>query len=103
MIERERFVATRAARIVLGITVAIGLVATVAASPIASRARLAAALTPSTQIPATTPTAFRPLGDGPAVSVERSFGRHDEDCVTVTQVKGADGRVYATRGMVCAE
>lgn len=92
---RETFVTTRAARLVLGITVAAGLGATVFASPMQSVP--AAPKSPVAQ------TSFQPLGDGPALSVAKSFGRHDEDCVTVTQVKGADGRIYPTRGMVCAE
>jgi hypothetical protein len=102
MIERETFVATRAARIVMGMTLAVGLVATVAASPLASRLGVGA-VSATAPAPKVTPSAFRPLGEGPAISVQRSFGNHDEDCVTVTQVKGADGRIYSTRGMVCAE
>lgn len=97
MIQRETFVTTRAARLVLGITLAAGLGATVLASPVHS-----VPATPVSKAPVMQ-TAFQPLGDGPALSVKKSFGRHDEDCVTVTQMKGADGRVYATRGMICAE
>ena len=96
---RETFVTTRAARLVLGITVAAGLGATVIASPMPSIPAMPKA--PVAQ--QVSKTSFQPLGNGPALSVTKSFGRHDEDCVTVTQVKGADGRVYPTRGMVCAE
>ena len=95
---REPFIITRAARVILGVTIAVGLGAAVAASPV----RVAPTSSPAAPIQPT-PVDFKPLGDGPAVFVQKSFGKHDEDCVTVTQVKGADGRIYPTRGMVCAE
>lgn len=94
---RETFVTTRAARLVLGLTLAAGLGATVVASPVHSVPATPVAKAPVAQ------AAFQPLGNGPAISVKKSFGRHDEDCVTVTQIKGADGQIYTTRGMVCAE
>lgn len=93
---RDGFIATRAPRLALGVLLAGGVCAAVAASPI-SFSRDVALAVPTADV------AFKPLGDGPAVSVKRSFGRHDEDCITVTQIKGADGRIYPTRGMVCAE
>ena len=98
---RESFVVTRAARLVLGVAIVVGLGATVIASP----ARFTPAMSPkATVLPVTfTPVSFKPLGEGPAISVSKAFGSHDEDCVTVTQVKGPDGRVYTSRGLVCAE
>ena len=98
---RETFVTTRAARLVLGITLAAGLGATVVASPVHSVPATPASKAPVAQ--AAFKPMFQPLGEGPAISVKKSFGRHDEDCVTVTQIKGADGQIYTTRGMICAE
>lgn len=94
---REPFVITRPARVVLGLSLALGLGAAVAASPV--RSVPAAPVSKAVMMQ----TSFRPLGEGVGVSVQKSFGRADEDCVTVTQVKGADGRIYAARGMVCRE
>lgn len=97
---REKFVLTRAARLVLGVTMAAGLGAAVCASPI--RSLPAAPSMAPIKVAAVAP-GLQPLGDGPAITVQKSFGRNDEDCVTVTSVKGTDGRVYASRGMVCAQ
>ncbi len=97
---RESFVSTPASRLVLGIAFVLGLGAAVAASPV--RPALIAAVTTQPSMQASfDKVAFKPLGEGPSIAVQKSFGQNDEDCVTVTQIKGADGRVYPTRGMVC--
>ena len=93
--QRKNFFATRAPRLALGVLLAGGVCAAVAAPMGFSRDVSPAA--PAAKV------AFQALGEGPAVSVKRSFGRHDEDCITVTQIKGADGRIYPTRGMVCSQ
>ena len=92
---REAFVVTPAARLVLGVAFVLGLGAAVTASPVRP-APVATVASPQIE-----QVAFKALGEGPAIAVTKSFGRNDEDCVTVTQVKGPDGRVYPSRGMVC--
>jgi hypothetical protein len=48
-------------------------------------------------------TALAPLAAGPAVELNRLAGREDEDCITITRVTDAQGRVYPTRGYVCRD
>jgi hypothetical protein len=49
-------------------------------------------------------TGFRPLAEGPTLTVGKQFGPDDEDCIVkVTRVQGPDGRVYVTRGSTCGE
>ena len=91
----ETFAVTPASRLVLGIAFVFGLGAAVAASPVRPAA------IPVIAAQQITTVAFKPLGDGPSIAIEKSFGRNDEDCVTVTQVKSPDGRVHPSRGMVC--
>ncbi|VFU07291.1 hypothetical protein [Methylocella tundrae] len=45
---------------------------------------------------------YEPLARGPAMQLGRAAPGEDEDCVRVTRVTGPDGRVYVTRGLVCA-
>ncbi len=47
--------------------------------------------------------AFAPLAQGSAFQLGRATDGEAEDCVKITRMTGPDGRVYATRGMVCAE
>ncbi len=47
-------------------------------------------------------TSYEALGKGPAMQLGRAADGKSEDCVRVTRVVGPDGRVYVTRGLVCA-
>jgi len=46
---------------------------------------------------------YAPLGEGPSLRLSRAGHGNEEDCVTISQVTGPDGRIYVTRGLVCAE
>lgn len=46
-------------------------------------------------------TSLAPLASGPAIQLGQLSGGEEEDCVKVTRVTGPDGKVYATRGIVC--
>lgn len=46
--------------------------------------------------------AYAPLSAGPALQLGRAAAGEDEDCVRVTRMVGPDGRVYVSRGLVCA-
>jgi hypothetical protein len=46
---------------------------------------------------------FAPLATGPAFQLGRAGRGEDEDCVRVLRMTGPDGRVYVTRGLVCAD
>lgn len=48
-------------------------------------------------------TAFSPLSKGPAFQLERAAPGEDEDCVRVVRMTGPDGRVFVTRGLICAD
>jgi hypothetical protein len=48
-------------------------------------------------------TSFSGLAKGPAFQLERAGSGNDEDCVRVVRMTGPDGRVYVTRGLVCAD
>jgi hypothetical protein len=47
-------------------------------------------------------SAYEPLAKGPAMQLGRAESGEDEDCVRVTRVMGPDGRIYVSRGLVCA-
>jgi hypothetical protein len=47
-------------------------------------------------------SAYEPLANGPAMQLGRAESGEDEDCVRVTRVMGPDGRIYVSRGLVCA-
>lgn len=51
----------------------------------------------------TEPTSYAPLAKGPAFQLDRAAPGEDEDCVRVVRMTGPDGRVYVTRGLVCAD
>jgi hypothetical protein len=96
--QKDKLVATRAARIVLALTAVTCLGAVVAAAPIGLTSGALA------QKPKVERAAFRPLAEGPTLQIGRAFGHDDEDCIVkVTRVQGPDGRVYVTRGMSCGE
>lgn len=48
-------------------------------------------------------TAFSPLAKGPAFQLDRATAGEDEDCVRVVRMTGPDGRVFVTRGLICAD
>jgi hypothetical protein len=48
-------------------------------------------------------TSYGPLAPGPSVRLGHADRGEDEDCVKVTRVTGPDGRVYVTRGLICAQ
>jgi len=48
-------------------------------------------------------TSLVPLADGPALQLGKTSGGEEEDCVRVTRITGPDGKMYATRGLVCAQ
>jgi hypothetical protein len=50
-----------------------------------------------------TKTVYAPLGRGPAFQLGRAAAGEDEDCVRVTRMVGADGRVYVMRGLICQD
>lgn len=47
-------------------------------------------------------SSYQPLTQGPAMQLGRAAAGEDEDCVRVTRIAGPDGRIYVTRGLVCA-
>ena len=92
---REKIITNRTSRVVIALSAIVALGASLSAAPMSPAPRSVVAPTASEK------ATFRPLGDGPAIQIGRSFGRDDEDCITVGQTKGADGQVYVSRGMVC--
>jgi hypothetical protein len=48
-------------------------------------------------------SAFSPLSKGPAYQFQRAAPGEDEDCVRVVRMTGPDGRIYVTRGLICAD
>ncbi|ACK49240.1 conserved hypothetical protein [Methylocella silvestris BL2] len=45
---------------------------------------------------------YSPLAAGPALQLGRATAGEEEDCVRVTRMVGPDGRIYVSRGLVCA-
>ncbi|PNG27177.1 hypothetical protein [Methylocella silvestris] len=45
---------------------------------------------------------YAPLAAGPALQLGRATVGEEEDCVRVTRMVGPDGRIYVSRGLVCA-
>lgn len=48
-------------------------------------------------------SAYAPLAKGPGFQLGRAERGEDEDCVRVTRMTGPDGRIYVTRGLICAD
>jgi len=46
--------------------------------------------------------ALQPLAAGPALQLGKAAPGEDEDCVKITRMTGPDGKIYATRGLVCS-
>ena len=61
------------------------------------------ALAPRTDFGTSVPQSAKlaPLGSGPAIQLAKAGAGESEDCVRVTRITGPDGKVYATRGIVC--
>ncbi|WP_018266825.1 hypothetical protein [Methylosinus sp. LW4] len=99
-------VLSRNSRILLAVTVAASLGASVAATP-SLGARFEAPAAPSLITRTTlgdSATVLRPFGDGPAILIGRAYGADDEDCVlAVTRVEGSDGQVSVARGIACPQ
>lgn len=57
----------------------------------------------SMEKPVSQKASFAPLASGPAFQLGRAGRGEDEDCVRVLRMTGPDGRVYVTRGLVCAD
>ena len=48
-------------------------------------------------------TIFSTLTKGPAFQLSPAGPGEDEDCVRVVRMTGPDGRVFVTRGLICAD
>lgn len=48
-------------------------------------------------------TLYSTLTNGPAFQLAPAADGEDEDCVRVVKMTGLDGRVYVTRGLICAD
>ena len=95
---------TTLSRIVVGVTLAAGFGAAVAATPSLGARSEAPALPMERAAFGDSATALRPFGSGPAILVGRAYGPDDEDCVlAVTRVEGADGRFSVARGIACPQ
>ncbi|QGM97031.1 hypothetical protein [Methylocystis parvus] len=98
---RESPFASRTSRIVLGATIAFGLVAAVAAAPTApaSKVQSAAAVQAAVSV---NDDGMRPLAHGPAIRVGRAYGAEDEDCTLVLKPSTDEhGRVRYMRSVTC--
>ncbi len=101
-VTRESPFASRSSRIVLGVTVAFGLCAAVAAAPTAPVAKgpSAAAVQAAVSL---NDDGMRPLARGPAIRVGRAYGAEDEDCTLVLKPSTDErGRVRYMRSVTCA-
>lgn len=93
-------------RALVGVTVAAGLGAALAATPSLGARSDAPILAAPIERAAfgDSATALRPFGSGPAILVGRAYGADDEDCVlAVTQIEGSDGEVSVARGIACPQ
>jgi hypothetical protein len=97
----RQFRVSRISQIVLGLTIAKGLCAAVAAAP--SKQTLGPNIMGSVTVEPTLNEAPRPFGKGPVMKIGRAFGPEDEDCVTViTERADANGKLHAVRQLSCA-
>jgi hypothetical protein len=46
---------------------------------------------------------YSSLTQGPAFQLAPAGEGEDEDCVRVVRMTGPDGRIYVTRGLICAD
>lgn len=101
-VTRESPFASRTSRIVLGVTVAFGLCAAVAAAPTApvAKGQSVAAVKAAVSL---NDDGLRPLARGPAIRVGRAYGAEDEDCTLVLKPSTDEhGRVRYMRSVTCA-
>ncbi len=102
-VTRESPIASRSSKIVLGVTVAFGLCAAVAAaptSPTGLKEQSSAAVKAAVSL---NDDGMRPLARGPAIKVGRAFGAEDEDCTLVLKPSTDEhGRVRYMRSVTCA-
>lgn len=101
-VTRESPFASRMSRIVLGATIACGLVAAVAAAPTtpATKVQSVAAVRAAVSL---NDDGLRPLARGPAIRVGRAYGAEDEDCTLVLKPSTDErGRVRYMRSVTCA-
>lgn len=99
-ITRESPFASRSSRIVLGVTIAFGLCAAVAAAPTAPVVKQSA---PAVKAAVSlNDDGLRPLARGPAIKVGRAYGAEDEDCTLVLKPSTDErGRVRYMRSVTC--
>lgn len=101
-VTRESPIASRMSRIVLGATIACGLVAAVAAAPTApvTKVQSSAAVKAAVSL---NDDGLRPLARGPAIRVGRAYGAEDEDCTLILKPSTDErGRVRYLRSVICA-
>lgn len=102
-VSRESPFASRMSRIVLGLTVAIGAAAAVAAAPSTSDLKSRSTATGVQAAVSLNDIGMRPLARGPAIRVGRAYGAEDEDCTLVITPKDDEwGRVRYMRSVSCA-
>jgi hypothetical protein len=102
-VSRESPFASRMSRIVLGLTVAIGAAAAVAAAPSTSDLKNRSTATGVQAAVSLNDIGMRPLARGPAIRVGRAYGAEDEDCTLVITPKDDErGRVRYMRSVSCA-
>jgi hypothetical protein len=101
-VTRESTFASRMSRVVLGVTVVVGLCAAVAASPSVPVAKPQSASAVKAAV-SLNDDGLRPLARGPAVRVGRAYGAEDEDCTLVLKPSTDErGRVRYMRSVTCA-
>ena len=102
-VSRESPFASRTSRVVLGLTVAIGAAAAVAAAPSTSDLKSRPTATGVQAAVSLNDIGMRPLARGPAIRVGRAYGAEDEDCTLVITPKDDErGRVRYMRSVSCA-
>jgi hypothetical protein len=102
-VTRESPIASRMSRIVLGATIACGLVAAVAAAPTAPAPKGPSAAVAVKAAVSLNDDGLRPLARGPAIKVGRAYGAEDEDCTLVLKPSTDErGRVRYMRSVTCA-
>ena len=97
---RESQLASPMSRIVLGVTVTVGLCAAVAAAPTAPVVKQSS---PAVKAAVSlNDDGLRPLARGPAIKVGRAYGAEDEDCTLVLKPSTDEhGRVRYMRSVTC--